>query len=345
MNAVIMCGGSGTRLWPMSRKRSPKQFIKFFNDKSLFELTLERNKDLVDQFFVVVNTDQLEVCQSQISKELSDRVKILVEPIGRNTAPAIAIAALSQKQNTPLLILASDHLINDLKEYETCVLKAKEFAEDDKMVTFGIKPTYPETGYGYIEANENEVISFKEKPPIELAKEYLDAGNFLWNSGMFCFKPNVYLSELEKYAPEILSQSKKALENSTQRQNATQIDLNDMKSIPANSIDYSVMEKSDLIKVVPSSFSWSDMGSFDSLYDVLGHDQSGNTNNSEASVHINSENNLFLTDKKMICTFDVKDLIVVESKETLLIGKRGKAQKVKEILSKVKELYPNLNLD
>lgn len=341
MKAVIMCGGSGTRLWPMSRIKNPKQFVPFFGNKSLFELTIERNISLVDEFFIVVNEAQLPLCQSQVPKIIQDKVKYIIEPIGRNTAPAITLATLLAKDDD-LLILASDHLIKNQSLYEECVHNAKRLAQNTNLVTFGITANDPVTGYGYIEADGNNVLSFKEKPDLNTAIEYVAAGNYFWNSGMFFFNGKTYLSELEKFSPEIYSKSIAALESAHIEGHIYKIQKNDMLAIPEDSIDYAVMEKSKNIKVIPSSFYWTDLGSYQSLYNELPKDELGNNIN-EKHFNLNSQNNLILSDKKIVCTFDVSDLIIAETDDALLVGKISSSQKVKEVLKLVKETHPDLN--
>lgn len=340
MKAVIMCGGSGTRLWPISRKSNPKQFVQLFNGKSLFQLTIERNLNLVDEFIIVVNEAQLPLCKKQIPQILKDKVKYIIEPIGRNTAPAITLASILSG-DSQLLILASDHLIKDQASYKECVLKAQSFASEKNLVTFGIKPEYAETGFGYIEAKENDVLSFKEKPNLKTAQSYLAAGNYYWNSGMFLFKATSFLNELKNHHIEIFNKSEIALNNSKVEENTYYIKEQDMLQIPEDSIDYAVMEKSENVKVIPSSFNWSDLGSFDALYNELPVDENGNTT-SESYLANNSKNNLIISDKRLISTFDVSDLIIVDTSDALLIGKRNESQKVKELVKELQKMRSNL---
>jgi mannose-1-phosphate guanylyltransferase len=331
MQAVILCGGAGTRLWPISRQSSPKQFAQIFDKKSLFQLTIERNNNIVDGFIIVVNEKQLSLCKSQIKKEILSKTKFIIEPCARNTAPAISLAALLAPDET-ILILPSDHLIKNQKAYENSIHQANEFAQGDNLVTFGIAPTYPETGFGYIEANGNDVNSFKEKPSIDLAEKYIEQGNYFWNSGMFCFKAKSFLSELQSYRLDIFKASTDTFNKARVENNIYYAQLEDMKLIPAESIDYAVMEQSKSVKIVPADLSWSDLGSFDSLYNELEKDANGNTL-SDNYIAYESKNNLILSsNKKLITTFNIDDLIIVETDDAILIGKKGESQNVKRIV-------------
>ena len=234
-----------------------------------------------------------------------------------------------------VLVTPSDHLIKDEKEYEKVLKKAKEFAKDNKLVTFGITPTFAETGFGYIESvNEFDVKAFHEKPDFDRATSYLKAGNYYWNSGMFCFKAGVFLDELEKYSAEIYNQSLKALENAS-KDAITRIKHDDMMNIPEDSIDYAVMEKSDIVKVIPSNIAWSDVGSFDALYEELPKDKNGNTKN-DKHISIDSKNNLVYGSDRIIASIDVEDLIIIDTGDALLISKKGSSQKVKKVVEKLK---------
>lgn len=335
MTNIILCGGSGTRLWPISRTLLPKQFVKLFSNKSLFQLTVERNSKLCKSQFIVSNAEQYFLALDQLEELDKSNNSYLLEPIGRNTAPAIALACMNLAYDEIVLVTPSDHLIKDEKEYEKVLKKAKEFAKDNKLVTFGITPTFAETGFGYIESiNEFDVKAFHEKPDLQTATSYLKAGNYYWNSGMFCFKAGVFLDELEKYSAEIYNKSQEAFNNAS-KDEIIRIKHEDMINIPEDSIDYAVMEKSDIVKVIPSNISWSDVGSFDALYEELPKDKNNNTKN-ENHISIDSKNNLVYGNERLIATIDVEDLIIVDTGDALLISKKGSSQKVKKVVEKLK---------
>ena len=332
---IILCGGSGTRLWPISRTLMPKQFVKLFSGKSLFQLTVERNSALCEEQYIVSNTEQYFLALDQLEELKKVSSKYLLEPIGRNTAPAIALACMTLDKETIVLVTPSDHLIKNKTSYKQVAKRAKELASQDYLVTFGITPTFAETGFGYIESNGEDVISFKEKPDAATAQEYLKAGGYYWNSGMFCFKAGVFLNELQKYAPEIYEASKIALANAS-LDGLIRIKHDDMLSIAEESIDYAVMEKSDRVKVVNSDIGWSDVGSFDALYEELPKDEQGNTKCNQ-HIGIDSKNNLILCDGRKIATVDVEDLIIVDTGDALLVSKKGSSQKVKNVVTELKK--------
>ncbi|EQB34352.1 mannose-1-phosphate guanylyltransferase [Sulfurimonas hongkongensis] len=347
MTNIILCGGSGTRLWPISRTLMPKQFVKLFNGKSLFRLTLERNRSSCQKSFIVSSDQQYLLAQDQTQETplLDDAaISYLLEPAARNTAPAIALACMALDKEEIVLVTPSDHLIKNEKEYQVVLERAKKAAKKDSLVTFGIKPTFAQTGFGYIEADGEDVKAFHEKPDLQRAKEYLRAGNYYWNSGMFCFKAGVFLKELQKYSPEIYNSSLQAFKNATlttskalaSLANIITIKQDDMLKIPENSIDYAVMEKSSKVKVIRSDIGWSDVGSFDALYEELPKDENGNTIN-EKYVQIDSKNNLIYGDERKIATVDIEDLIIVDTGDALLISKKGSSQKVKEVVQKLRQ--------
>jgi mannose-1-phosphate guanylyltransferase len=273
---VILTGGVGSRLWPLSRKSRPKQYLAIFGGKSLFEMTAERNTTFSDNVIVVGSRDNC-----HLSKEILTGCGInyldIVEAVPRNTAAAIAFAAFASEPDDILIITPSDHIIEGEEAYKQAIDEAIEKARNNFIVTFGVHPTKPETGYGYIEHKADEVLSFREKPNQVTAQMFIDTGNFLWNSGMFCFKASVLLDELKQYQPEVYEKSLEAWQKSDNGRLDEELSM----QIPSISIDYAVMERSKKIRVVPALFRWSDLGSFDSVYDYLkamGHkvDEFGN---------------------------------------------------------------------
>ena len=314
----------------------PKQFIKLFDDRSLFQLTALRNSEICDNTFVITNIDHYYLAIDQIENLNITNFKYLLEPVGRNTAPAITLACLALDPNEIVLVTPSDHLIKDIKAYYTSVKAAKELAEQNFLVTFGIKPRSPETGFGYIESRNGDVKAFYEKPDYERAVKFLKDQNFYWNSGMFVFKAGVFLDQMKIFAPEILEACKVAFDNAKKDEFDIKIDTTDMQNIPQNSIDYAVMEKSGIVKMVALDAPWSDLGSFDSLDEQLPKDINGNTINSDL-LQINSHNNLVLSSGKKIALIDVDDLTVVDTKDALLISKKSSSQKVKNVVEILKE--------
>jgi len=335
MTNIILCGGNGTRLWPISRTLMPKQFVKLFDNKSLFQLTVERNSQICDNELIVSNTEQYFLALDQLAELKKEDSSYLLEPVGRNTAPAIALACLALDSQEIVLVTPSDHLIKDKTQYEKVVQTAKNMAQDDNLVTFGITPTFAETGFGYIESEGESVKAFHEKPDFDTATQYLKAGNYYWNSGMFCFKAGIFLEELKKYSPKIYDDSLIAFNNSA-KDGHIRIKHEDMAKIPEDSIDYAVMEKSLKVKVVPSDIAWSDVGSFDALYEELPKDENNNTIN-ENHISVDSKNNLIYGSERKIATVDVEDLIVVDTGDALLISKKGSSQKVKKVVSEIRK--------
>ena len=341
MTNIILCGGNGTRLWPLSRTLMPKQFVKLFKGESLFQKTVRRNQKACNSQFIISNTEQYFLALDQVEEMAIQNfnTSYLLEPIGRNTAPAIALACFALEAEEIVLVTPSDHLIKDEKTYLEAIQKAKKLALTDNLVTFGITPQYPEVGFGYIEAKDEDVISFKEKPNAVVAQEYLIAGNYYWNSGIFCFKAGIFLKELQKYSPEIYKASKEAFEHKAPiSNNQLRITHKYMSAIQEESIDYAVMEKSGKVKVVPSNFGWSDLGSFESLGKEI--------ESSDTVININSNNN-FVLSAKQVATIDVNDLIIIDTADALLVSKKGSSQKVKEVVKVLKEQnseLPNIHV-
>jgi mannose-1-phosphate guanylyltransferase len=352
----------------------PKQFVKLFNGESLFQKTIERNQKSCESQFIVSNAEQYFLAVDQIEEYNNDHSKsniqhsrFLLEPVGRNTAPAIALACFALDPEEIVLVTPSDHLIKDETAYLEAVKKAIVLAKNNNLVTFGIAPQYPETGFGYIQAEPEEsatdyglnVVAFKEKPDLKTAEGYLSqnvalstqhlALKYYWNSGMFCFKAGVFLEELQTYAPEIYHASKEAFETVKIENAILRIQHSHMEAIPSESIDYAVMEKSDKVKVVPADIGWSDLGSFDALYNELPHDTNGNAFEQVCKskcITQNAKNNLILSDKQ-VAAIDVDDLLIVDTADALLVSKKGSSQKVKEIVTQLKEQnsqLPNIHV-
>lgn len=334
---LILCGGSGTRLWPISRTLMPKQFAPLFDGISLFRKTVETNSDICDEQFVVSNAEQYFLAKDQLEGDGIYSARFLLEPVGRNTAPAIALAALTLSPDEILLVSPSDHLIRKREAYRSVLARAKKLAEEGFLVTFGITPTHPETGYGYIEADGENVRRFVEKPDRATAEQYLAKGNFYWNSGIFCFKVSTFLTELERYAPEILAASRAALENlAREPKSPIRIDEGAMHAIPANSIDYAVIEKSDKVKVVPSDIGWSDLGSFDALYHEYPHDKNANNANTK-HLAVGTKNSLVIGNQRTIATIDLDQMLIVDTPDALLVAPRSSSQKVKAVVEMLNE--------
>jgi mannose-1-phosphate guanylyltransferase len=337
MTNIILCGGSGTRLWPLSRTLMPKQFVKLFHNESLFQLTVKRNEVLCDQQFIVSNAEQYFLAVDQLEELAVSNSSFLLEPVGRNTAPAIALACLALPKDEIVLVSSSDHLIKNQENYTKAVQRATQLAQEGNLVTFGITASYPETGYGYIEASGEDVKTFHEKPDKTTAQSYLDAGNFYWNSGIFCFQVGTFLEELQTYAPKIYQAASKAYQHAAKTEDTSMLRIThqDMLDIPEDSIDYAVMEKSNKVKVVASDIDWSDLGSFDALAEEFEKDDNGNTIN-ENLIAINSQNNFVYSKERLVALVDIDDLIVVDTADALLISKKGNSQKIKNIVKELK---------
>ncbi|NGY37416.1 NTP transferase domain-containing protein [Flavobacterium sp. XN-5] len=324
---VILTGGVGSRLWPLSRKSLPKQYLDIFNGKSLFEMTVDRNRNIADTVIVVGNMDNCHLSKTILEKSNVTYIDI-IESTPRNTAAAIAFAAFASDLDDILMVTPSDHIIGKMEYYEAAIDEAIEKASKGYIVTFGIIPTKPETGYGYIESNGDDVISFREKPSETSAKDFIDKGNFLWNSGMFCFKASVLLDELQILAPEVYKKSKIAWETNT---NGV-LDLELSLDIPSISIDYAVMERSKKIKVVPSKFSWSDLGSFESVYDYL----------ITIGYPVDENGNMVIGTDNYTAFVGMKDTIFVCTDNANLILQKNNSQDVKNVYSSLESIKSDL---
>jgi mannose-1-phosphate guanylyltransferase len=331
---VILSGGSGTRLWPLSRESKPKQFLQVFQNKSLYQETLKRNLPFVDGFSIVTNENQIDIAKSQcfdLDIELDEQI---IESVGRNTAPAIAFACMSADVDDVLFVTPSDQMIGDLNIYSSKLNRAIELAKEGNLVTFGLKPTSYHTGFGYIENDNESVKGFREKPNFSMAKEFVDSGNFLWNSGMFCFKAGVFLEELKKFRVDIFRTCKKAYAHNINGL----IPMDYMRDIPSESVDYAVFENSSKVKVVPSDFFWTDLGSFDAMMDYA----SNNKIDKLAKIKGVSVLNSSALSPKKVVGIDVEDLLIVETEDTILVMKKGSSDKVKTLYNNIKISNPNL---
>ncbi|CAG4995365.1 Mannose-1-phosphate guanylyltransferase RfbM [Dyadobacter sp. CECT 9275] len=326
---VILSGGVGSRLWPVSRKSMPKQYIPMFGDKSLFQLTAERSKHLVDEVLVVGNKDNYLLSQADMMRAGISEFTEIIEASPRNTAAAIAFAALAVQPENILVVTPSDHIITNEAAYAAALSEGTRLATEGYLVTFGITPTKPETGYGYIEYQGNEVLSFREKPDQPTAQSFLDQGNFLWNSGMFCFRAGTYLAELDTFEPAILQTSR----HCWNCRKADFLPAEETLLIPSKSIDYAVMERSGKIKVVKADFGWSDLGSFESIWEHW--EKTG-----EQHRFIN--NNCVVGSTKHVEFLGVSNLVLVETNDAILVLAKDSSQDVKKIYERLERDKPEL---
>jgi mannose-1-phosphate guanylyltransferase len=344
---VIMAGGTGTRLWPLSRELYPKQFLTVTGAQSMLQQTVARLSCIEHAAPVLIcNEEHRFIAAEQLRLGGYKHSGIILEPVGRNTAPAIALAALQALNNADdgqdpvLLVLAADHIIEDEQAFNTSVEKALPYAENGQLVTFGIVPTAPETGYGYIKSGHQDgdafaVSEFVEKPDFETAQKYLATGNYYWNSGMFLFKASRYLEELEKFAPEMLDVCKRAISSPAQDVEFVRVDKVIFESCPDDSIDYAVMEKTSSAMVVPMDAGGSDVGSFSALWDVSEKDENNNATKGDV-IAVDSTDNYIYADNKLVATVGIDNLVVVETKDALLVASKDKVQDVKSIVNELK---------
>ncbi|ENY9560520.1 mannose-1-phosphate guanyltransferase [Escherichia coli] len=346
---IILAGGSGTRLWPLSRVLYPKQFLKLNGNLTMLQATVERLNDMeCDDPIVICNEQHRFIVAEQLRQinKLTDN--IILEPFGRNTAPAIALAALlklkkSQQEDSIMLVLAADHVVTNKVAFSQSVKNAIPSARSGKMVTFGIIPERPETGYGYIRrgaAYENSdnvfhVDKFIEKPDLETAEKYLASGEYYWNSGMFLFRASRYLRELKKFRPDILDACENAMANMTSDLNFVRIDEESFSECPDESIDYAIMEATTDAIVVPMNAGWSDVGSWSSLWEISSKDRYGNSCFGDV-IKYSTENSYVYAESGLVTTVGVKDLVVVQTKDAVLIADRNAVQDVKKVVEQIK---------
>lgn len=348
---TILCGGAGSRLWPVSRELHPKPFIRLADGQSLLQKAWLRGAVLpnVAEILTVTNRELFfktedeyrEVAAIPGNKDLTNG--FILEPFGRNTAPAIAAAALQvaaiHGEDACLLVLAADHLIADQAAFAQAVANAMQLAAQGKLVTFGIQPDMPETGYGYIEADGHNVKRFVEKPNLEKAQEYVASDRYLWNSGMFCFQAGVMLREMQQHCPAILDATRISIAQSRSAEgkgfSQLELDAAAFRLVPDDSIDYAVMEKSRNVAVVPCNIGWSDIGSWAALGDLTAPDAQGNRIEGEVILH-DVSNCYIQSNQRIVGAVGVKDLVVIDTPDAVLIADRNRAQDVKHIYTRLK---------
>ena len=341
---VILTGGSGTRLWPLSRTFFPKQFINLVNDTTLFQDTIMRLPKEVSEPLIICNEAHRFIVAEQLRQIESGNIGIILEPVGKNTAPAIAIAAmklLNDNKDPILLVLSSDHLIKNNQKFHNSIIVANEIAEQKKLVAIGVEPSSAETGYGYIEIDNSDtsqyynITSFTEKPNQKNAKKYLDSGNYLWNSGIFLFRASVYLRELEKFEPEIYTACKKSSKSVNIDSDFVRLDNIHFRKCPSKSIDYAVMEKTNDAVVVPFNGVWSDIGSWETLWKVKPKDT--NNNVIEGDVILDKVSNSYVySSNRLVSATNLSDLIIIDTQDALLVSSKKSSQNINNIVEKLK---------
>jgi len=338
--AVIMAGGSGTRLWPLSRAAHPKQFLRLHGEGSMLQETLKRISGLDIQSSTIICNEEHRFFVAEQLREIDKLGPIILEPVGRNTAPAIALAALTVEDDPLLLVLAADHVIHDESAFNAAVMRAIPLAESGKLVTFGVVQTQPHTGYGYIKRGKElgegfEVDAFVEKPSSDVAHDYFSSGDHYWNSGMFLFKASTYLEELKKFRPDILDQCKASVMDVKVDLDFVRVIKEIFESCPAESVDYAVMEKTKHAVVVPMDAGWNDIGSWSSLWDISEKDSEGNFTHGDVIV-CNTKNSYVRAENKLVAAIGVDDLVVVSTKDVLLVAHKNSVQDVKFVTETLK---------
>ena len=337
-----MAGGSGTRLWPLSRAAHPKQFLALHGDNTMLQATFKRLGGLDIQSSVTICNEEHRFFVAEQLREIDKLGSIILEPVGRNTAPAIALAALSSPEGEDhlLLVLAADHVIQDEEAFTKTVMDAIPLAESGKLVTFGIVAHEPNTGYGYIKKGESQgtgftVDVFVEKPCLDVAKDYLESGDYFWNSGMFLFKASRYLEELKKYRPDIYEACQLSMEGTSQDNDFLRVNELAFNACPTDSIDYAVMEKTDDAVIVPMDAGWSDIGSWSSLWDISNKDGNGNATYGDVMLH-ETHNCYTRTDGKLAAVIGVDDLVIISTKDVLVVTHKDSVQDIKAVVQQLK---------
>jgi len=344
MKPVILAGGTGSRLWPKSRAALPKQFLSLTSDKTMIQDTVLRLNGIESlPPSIICNEEHRFLVAEQMRQISVDNSDILLEPVGRNTAPAIALAAFQASENGEdpvLLVLAADHLIKDSDTFRTKIKEAHALAEQGKLVTFGIVPTQPHTGYGYIKAGNKlnigfDVSEFVEKPDMRTATQYVSSGEYFWNSGMFMFKASAFLKALEVHAPDIYSVCKKAIEKTEKDLDFVRVDKDIFASCPSDSIDYAVMEKTSEAAMVTLDAGWSDVGSWSSLWETGEKDANGNVTTGDTLLE-GTTNSYVNAEHSLVAVIGLEDVVVVETKDAVMVANKKNAEHIKTVVNRLK---------
>lgn len=328
MKCLLLAGGSGNRLWPLSRKSFPKQFLNITSDSSLFQQTIQRNFNISDEFLILTNSLYKSIIKGQMDNFPNINFRCFYEEVGRNTAPAIALACLTCSPEDLVFVVSSDHMIG-IENYFEAINEAQTLANNGFLVTFGIKPTHPHTGYGYIHFDGKDVLEFKEKPDYKTAKDYVDSGKYLWNSGMFMFKAGVFLDELKKYRKDIYDACKSAINDLNDINSDIILTEKFMQDIPSESVDYAVFEKSNIVKTIAAEFDWCDVGNLEVFSNYVNESSIENIINNECknTVVINNAK------EKLVVLNKLDDLVIVNTDDAIFITKKGCSEDIKNIMN------------
>ena len=342
IKAVVLAGGSGTRLWPLSRAGHPKQFLGLNGHETMLQATMNRLKGLDVRSSLIISNEEHRFLVAEQLRDINQETSIILEPVGRNTAPAIALAALMADGDPLLLVLAADHVIQDEAAFTSAVNSAIPMAEAGRLVTFGIVPSDAHTGYGYIEKGGGDGVGFVvkkffEKPTLDVAQSYVESGDYLWNSGMFLFKASRYLEELQKFRPDIYDACASSIVDTQADIDFTRINRETFEGCPSESIDYAVMEKTKDAVVVEMDAGWSDIGSWSSLWEVSEKNTDGNALYGDVILH-ETNNSYIRTDGKLVAAIGVDNLVIVSTKDAVMVVHKDRVQDTKIIVQKLKEL-------